>query len=215
MMTLFGYWRSSASYRVRIALNLKGIKAAHHAVNLKSGEQLLAAHKDLNSQPLVPILELGGGTRLTQSLAILDYLEEAYPAPPLLPTAPELKAKVRAAAQIIGADIAPIQNLRVLKYIRAEYGQDDAGVKDWAAHWIREGLKPLEALAEQNDDPFFMMGTPGYFEACLIPQIYNANRFGVDMSAFPKLSHLNHLCLKHPAFITALPENQPDADTAP
>ena len=211
MIKLYGYWRSSASYRVRIALNLKGVEVKHQAVNLKSGEQLSPNHMDLNAQPLVPILELEDGTKLTQSLAILDYLEEVYPEPALLPAEPVLKIQVKAAAQIIGADIAPIQNLRVLKYIRAEHGQDDVGVKAWAAHWIEEGLRPLEMLAQKNEQAFFMMEKPGYFECCLIPQIYNAKRFGVDMSRFPKLSNINDTCLKLPAFIQSLPENQQDA----
>ena len=211
MIKLYGYWRSSASYRVRIALNLKGVEVKHQAVNLKSGEQLSPNHMDLNAQPLVPILELEDGTKLTQSLAILDYLEEVYPEPALLPAEPVLKIQVKAAAQIIGADIAPIQNLRVLKYIRAEHGQDDVGVKAWAAHWIEEGLRPLEMLAQKSEQVFFMMERPGYFECCLIPQIYNAKRFGVDMSRFPKLSNINDTCLKLPAFIQSLPENQQDA----
>ena len=211
MMKLYGYWRSSASYRVRIAFNLKGIEVEHQAVNLKSGEQLSPNHMDLNAQPLVPILELEDGTKLTQSLAILDYFEEVYPEPALLPAEPVLKMQVKAAAQIIGADIAPIQNLRVLKYIRAEHGQDDVGVKAWAAHWIEEGLRPLEMLAQKNEQVFFMMEKPGYFECCLIPQIYNAKRFGVDMSQFPKLSNINDICLKLPAFVQSLPENQQDA----
>ena len=211
MIKLYGYWRSSASYRVRIALNLKGVEVKHQAVNLKSGEQLSPNHMDLNAQPLVPILELEDGTKLTQSLAILDYLEEVYPEPALLPAEPVLKMQVKAAAQIIGADIAPIQNLRVLKYIRAEHGQDDVGVKAWAAHWIEEGLRPLEMLVQKSEQVFFMMEKPGYFECCLIPQIYNALRFGVDMSQFPKLSNINDTCLKQQAFIQSLPENQQDA----
>ena len=211
MMKLYGYWRSSASYRVRIALNLKGVSVEHRPINLKSGEQHLESHKRLNTQPLVPILELEDGTRLTQSLAILDYLEEAFPKPSLLPNDSVLKSQVKSAAQIIGTDIAPIQNLRVLKYIRAEHGQDDVGVKAWAAHWIEEGLRPLEMLAQKNEQVFFMMEKPGYFECCLIPQIYNAKRFGVDMSQFPKLSNINDICLKLPAFVQSLPENQQDA----
>ena len=210
-MKLYGYWRSSASYRLRIALNLKGVEVEHQAVNLKLGEQHLESHTGLNPQPLVPILQLEDGTPLTQSLAILDYLEEVYPKPSLLPDAPALKAQVKAAAQIITTDIAPIQNLRVLKYIRAEHGQDDAGVKAWAAHWIAEGLQSLETLAQTNNHAFFKMDTPGYFECCLIPQIYNANRYGVDMTQLPKLSKINEACLKLPAFIQSLPENQQDA----
>ena len=211
MMKLYGYWRSSASYRVRIAFNLKGIEIEHHPVNLKAGQQHLESHKSLNAQPLVPILELEDGTRLTQSLAILDYLEETYPKPSLLPAESVFRAQIKAASQIIGTDIAPIQNLRVLKYIRAEHGQDDASVKDWAAHWITEGFHALERIVQKDEHPFFMMDRPGYFECSLIPQIYNANRYNVDMTKFPKLSKINEACLNRLAFIKSLPENQLDA----
>ena len=211
MMVLHGYWRSSASYRLRIALGLKGIEVEHRAVNLKAGEQLQEGHKVLNAQPFVPVLELEDGTKLTQSLAILDYLDETYPTPGLLPEDPVLRAKVRAAAHIIAADIAPIQNLRVLKFIRAEHGQEDAGVKSWAAHWIAQGFTSLERLAQDRETKFLYTDTPGYFECCLIPQIYNANRFGVDMTKFPKLSSINEMCLGLKAFQKAMPENQLDA----
>ncbi len=210
MMTLYGYWRSSASYRVRIALGLKGIDVIHKPVNLKAGEQLLPSHTELNAQALVPVLELEDGSRLTQSLAILDYLEEAYPKPSLLPSDPVKCAQIRAASQIIAADIAPIQNLRVLKYIRAEHGQGDEGVKAWAAHWIAEGFRALESLASKSNQTFFLRDEPGYFECCLIPQIYNARRFGVNMNSFPNLLHLDEIVKYHPAFVAAHPSNQND-----
>jgi len=211
MMKLYGYWRSSASYRVRLALGLKGIEVEHIAVNLKAGEQLGDAHTALNPQRLVPVLELADGTKLTQSLAILDYLEETFTDPALLPQDPVLRAKTRAAALVIAADIAPIQNLRVLKYIRAEHGQDDAGVKTWAAHWISEGFGALETLAAASESPFLHRDEPGYFECFLIPQIYNAVRFGVDMDLFPGLQTIDAALRDHPVFIAAAPENQPDA----
>ena len=211
MMTLHGYWRSSASYRVRLALGLKGIEVNHQAVTLKSGAHLLDSHKALNMQPFVPVLELEDGTKLTQSLAIIDYLEEVYPEPALLPADPVLKAKVRAAAQIIAADIAPIQNLRVLKFIRAEHSQDDNGVKAWAAHWIAEGFKSLEALVQEDSYSHIKQDKLGYFECCLIPQIYNAFRFGVNMDVFPKLMGTYYAANQHPAFLNAAPENQHDA----
>ncbi len=211
MMKLHGYWRSSASYRVRIALGLKGLAYEHHAVNLKAGEHFESEHAARNAQPFVPVLELEDGAKLTQSLAILDYLDEKYPQRALLPKDPVLRAKIRAAAQIIAADIAPIQNLRILKYIRAEYGQEGEGVKAWAAHWISEGFKSLEIIAQAHDTACLMTDEPGYFECCLIPQIYNARRFGVDMSNFPKLSTIDKALRDHPVFIKALPEKQPDA----
>ncbi len=211
MMKLHEYWRSSASYRVRIALGLKGLAYEHHAVNLKAGEHFGPEHAVRNAQPFVPVLELEDGTKLTQSLAILDYLDEKYPQRALLPKDPVLRAKIKAAAQIIAADIAPIQNLRILKYIRAEYGQEGEGAKAWAAHWISEGFKSLENIAQAHDTTCLMIDEPGYFECCLIPQIYNARRFGVDMSNFPKLSAIDEALRDHPAFIKASPENQPDA----
>jgi len=213
MDKLYGYWRSSASYRVRLALGLKNISVEHIPVNLKAGEQQSDTHQARNPQKLVPVMELEDGTRLTQSLAIIDYLEETVPTPALLPSNPALKAKVRAASHAIAADIAPIQNLRVLKYIRAEFGQDDGGVKKWAAHWISEGFEAVERLVRESDKPFLHRSEPGYFECCLIPQIYNARRFGVDMGRFPALATIDELLRTHPAFISALPENQKDALT--
>lgn len=210
-MKLYGYWRSSASYRVRIALALKGIEAEHMAVNLVQDAQHSPAHAQRNAQALVPVLELKDGTQLTQSLAIMDYLEQAYPQPALLPDDHVLRAKIRAAAQVITADIAPIQNLRVLKFIRAEHDQDDKGVKAWSAHWIRTGFVSLEKIATESGQPFLFSDQPAYFECCLIPQVYNANRFGVDMSAFPNLSKIEQLAREHPAFIAAHPSQQADA----
>ena len=211
MMKLHGYWRSSASYRVRIALNLKGIAVEHHAVNLKVGEHLSTAHKGLNAQPFVPVLELEDGTKLTQSLAILDYLEEVYPEPALLPADPAVKAKVKAAAHIIASDIAPIQNLRVLKFIVAEHGQDGLGVKKWAAHWIAQGFRSLESMAQQGGGVLSLENSPGYFECFLVPQIYNAFRFEVDMDEFPSIMAIYKEVSTLPAFIKAAPEKQHDA----
>lgn len=210
-MKLYGYWRSSASYRVRIALALKGIEAEYIAVNLREGEHFSPSHAKRNAQPFVPVLELEDGTKLTQSTAIIEYLDAEYGQAALLPADPVLRAQVRAAASIISADIAPIQNLRVLKYIRAEYEQDDAGVKSWAAHWIRESFKALEQIASSNDKPFLLTDTPSLAECCLIPQIYNARRFGVDMDDFPVLKQIDERCLGLTAFQKALPETQPDA----
>jgi len=171
MMKLYGYWRSSASYRVRIALALKGIEVEHIAVNLKTAEHQQSEHMTRNPQSFVPVFELEDGTRLTQSLAIIEYLEELYPKPQLLPDDPVLRSRVRGAAQIVAADIAPIQNLRVLKYIRAEHSQEDQGVKNWASYWIAEGFMALEEIASKNDATFILTETPSLAECCLIPQI--------------------------------------------
>ena len=211
MMTLYGYWRSSASYRVRIALALKGIEVRHVPVNLKDGGQKDADHLARNPQGYVPVLELEDGTQLTQSMAIIDYLECTYPKNQLLPQDPVHRAKVLAAALAIATDIHPIQNLSVLKYVRAEHGQDDAGVKQWAQHWIAKGFTALEKSIQLSETPYFMNEEPGLFECCLIPQVYNARRFGIDMDAFPKLAGLDVACNALPAFKKALPENQPDA----
>lgn len=211
MMILHGYWRSSASYRVRIALALKGVEVEHRSVNLKSGEQFGAAYSDLNVQPFVPVLELEDGTKLTQSLAIMDFIDATYREPDLMPSDALERSRVLSASLIIASDIAPIANLSVLKYLRAEFGQADEGVTAWIIHWIEKGFTALEAIAQTYDTPFFMSDAPAFFECCLIPQVYNANRFGVDMSQFPKLSAINEACMALPAFQTARPENQKDA----
>jgi len=210
-MKLYGYWRSSASYRVRIALALKGVEVEHNAVNLREGEQGQGEHRARNPQGYLPVLELEDGTQLTQSLAIMDYIDSAFPQPDLMPRDAVKRSKLLAASLIIAADIHPIQNLSVLKYIRAEHGQEDAGVKQWAAHWIKTGFAALEEIAQDYDTPFLMTDEPAFFECCLIPQIYNARRFGVDMDHFPRLKAIDAACNALPAFFTALPENQADA----
>jgi len=210
-MTLYGYWRSSASYRVRIGLALKGITVKYVEVNLRNGSQKTEAHLSRNPQGYVPVLELEDGTQLTQSLAILEYLDATYPEPALLPKNVVLRSKIKAAALTIAADISPIQNLSVLNHIRAEHGQDDQGVKAWAAHWITRGFESLEQLAQAYDTPFFMTDVPTLLECCLIPQVYNARRFGVDMDQFPRLKSIDEKSRNLPAFIEAAPENQADA----
>ena len=211
MMILHGYWRSSASYRVRIALGLTGVEVEHRSVNLKAGEQLAASHADVNAQPFVPVLELEDGTKLTQSLAIIDFLDAAYRNPALMPPDPILRSKIMSASLVIASDVAPVANLSVLKFLRAEYGQDDAGVKDWITYWIERGFTALETIAQTYEASFFVTEVPSLFECCLIPQVYNANRYGVDMSQFPKLSAINEACLALPSFDAARPENQIDA----
>ncbi len=211
MMTLHGYWRSSASYRVRIALALKGVEGEHLAVNLREGEQGKRAHLSRNPQGFVPVLELEDGTRLTQSLAIMDYLDATFREPSLMPGDAVLRSKILSASLIIASDIAPIQNLSVLNYLRAEYEQGDDGVRDWAQHWIARGFKALEQTASASDTPFLFTECPMFFECCLIPQIYNARRFGVDMDRFPKLKAIDARCRDLPAFQRAAPENQHDA----
>ncbi len=211
MMKLYGYWRSSASYRVRIALALKGVEARHIAVNLRSGEQGDGEHISRNPQGYLPVLELEDGTQLTQSLAIMDYIDATFREPDLMPRDAVKRSKILAASLIIASDIHPIQNLSVLKYIRAEHGQGDEEVNSWCAHWISKGFTALEQIAQSYDTPFLMTDEPRFFECCLIPQVYNARRFGVDMDDFPKLKAIDAACNALPAFIKAAPENQPDA----
>ena len=210
-MTLHGYWRSSASYRVRIALALKGVEVKHVAVNLREGEQSEREHIARNPQGFVPVLELEDGIRLTQSLAIMDYLDATFRKPSLMPSDAVLRSKILSASLIIASDIAPIQNLSVLKYLRAEYEQGDDEVRDWAQHWISRGFKALEQQASASDTRFLFTDRPMFFECCLIPQIYNARRFGVDMDRFPKLKEIDARCRDLPAFQMAAPENQHDA----
>lgn len=209
-MILHGYWRSSASYRVRIALNMKGVEVTHKFINLRDGVQKTASHLDINPQGYVPVLELADGTQLTQSLAILDYLDATYREPALMPREAILRSKILAASLIIASDIHPIQNLSVLKYIRAEYGQGDESVKAWVHYWIKQGFASLEALGDHSKD-FFLTDTPMFFECCLVPQVYNARRFGVDMTQFPKLVDVDAKCRALKAFADAAPENQGDA----
>jgi len=211
MMTLYGYWRSSASYRVRIALNMKGLDARHISVNLKDGDQRAPDYKAKNPQGFVPLLELEDGTQLTQSLAILDYLDAIKPEPSLLPGEAILRAKILAASLMIASDTHPIQNSSVLGYVKSEFNQDQAGAEHWARHFITRGFTALEAMAQESGTKCLYTDMPAFFEICLVPQVYNALRFGVDMSAFPRLSQINADCLALPAFDKARPENQADA----
>lgn len=207
--TLYSYWRSSAAYRVRIALALKGLPyetAYVHLVN-GGGEQHSADYKSLNAQGLVPSWQGEEGV-LTQSLAIIEYINDSYPEASLLPSSLFARAKVRAMAQAIACEIHPINNLRVLKYLRTSVGLDDEAVNGWYRHWVSEGLVALELMV---DDDGFCYGTmPTLADICLIPQLYNARRFNVDLTAYPKLCRIETNCLQLEAFKQAVPEVQPD-----
>jgi len=211
MIKLYGYWRSSASYRLRIALNLKGVAYDYIPINLREAKHREQDYLSKNPQGFVPMLEFSDGTRLTQSLAILDYMDSQFEGPALLPKDQVKRAQIIALTHIIASDTAPIQNLRVLKYIRAEHSQGDKSVKAWAAHWITDGLSKVEEMLSTPDYDFVKTQVPGYFECVLIPQIYNGIRFGVDVDQFPIISAIKTNCEAMPAFNAARPENQPDA----
>jgi maleylacetoacetate isomerase len=206
-MILHGYWRSSASYRVRIALNWKGIGVDTHPVDVRLGAHHAPGYLALNPQGLVPTL-VDGPVVLTQSLAIIEYLEEIRPDPPLLPASPADRARVRAAALAIACEIHPLNNPRVMNYLRGAMGQPQDAVDIWIKHWMAEGFGPLEAIA---DAPYLCGDSVSMADLCLVPQIYNARRFGVDLTPYPKLTAIEARLLALPAFAKARPETQPDA----
>ena len=206
-MILHGYWRSGTSYRTRIALNLKGLIYEQMPVDLRAGDQRSEVFLALNPQGLVPALEADGQI-LTQSPAILEWLEERFPDPPLLPDDTTGRAQVRAMAAVIGCDIHPLNNLRVLKAVQALGGVTN----DWAAGWIRPGFDALESLVERHGVGWSYGDTPTLVDCYLIPQIYSARRFEVDVSAWPRLADIEARASQHPAFQAAHPDVQPDAD---
>jgi len=214
-LTLYGYWRSSAAYRVRIALNLKGLAYRQVPVHLvkDGGQQRAADYRALNPQQLVPLLvdEGNGGARISQSLAILEYLEEVFPVPALLPADPVERAQVRSLAMHIACEIHPLNNLRVLQYLSAELGVDDEAKNAWYRHWVSQGLAAVEQGLETFGDKLSLNDRPGYLEACLVPQVYNARRFACDLAAYPRILEIVARCETLPAFQQAAPEVQPDA----
>ena len=208
-MILHGYWRSGTSYRTRIALNLQGLTYQTSPVDLRVGAQTSDAYLALNNQGLVPALETDEGLVLTQSPAILEWLEETYPDPALLPSKADDRAVVRAMAALIGCDIHPLNNLRVLKAVRG-LGADQAGVDAWAGRWIRDGFTALEALVTRHGEGWCFGGAPTLADCYLIPQIYSARRFNLDLTLFPRLLEVEARADRHPAFIAARPDLQPD-----
>jgi maleylpyruvate isomerase len=210
-MKLHGYFRSSASYRVRIALNLKGLRAEHLAHHLRRGEQCAPAFLASNPQGLVPVLQDDVGTVLTQSLAIIEWLDEIHPEPPLLPNDPLRRARVRAFAQVIACDTHPVQNLKVLARLR-QLGLAEQQVTEWAAWANREGLAACETLVAAEPGPFCFGASPTLADLCLVPQLGNARRFGVEVTAYPRLLQAEAAAKNLKAFIDAAPDRQPDAE---
>ena len=210
-MKLHGYFRSSASYRVRIALNLKGLSAEQFSHHLRKGEQRAADYLALNPQGFVPTLQGDDGVNLTQSLAIIEWLDETHPQPPLLPKDPLRRAKVRAFSQVIACDTHPIQNLKILARLR-ELGLPEDQVTAWAAWANREGLAACEKLVAHEAGPFCFGEAPSIADLCLVPQLANARRFGVDVAAFPRLLKAEAAAKQLKAFADAAPERQPDAE---
>jgi maleylacetoacetate isomerase len=214
-MILYSFFRSSAAYRVRIALNLKGLAYEQAPVHLTrgGGEQFAAAFRQLNAQSLVPVLE-DGALALTQSLAIIEYLEETHPHPPLLPATPAERARVRSLALAIACEIHPLNNLRVLNYLTGPLGLSNDIRNTWYQYWIAGGLQALEARlsAERQTGDFCHGGAPGLADCCLVPQLANAYRFKCDVSPYPTLLKIEKNCQALGAFQRAAPDRQPDAE---
>ncbi|MFK3774742.1 maleylacetoacetate isomerase [Pseudomonas sp. NPDC089406] len=206
-MQLYTYYRSTSSYRVRIALALKGLGCQAVPVNLLKGEQRGETYLALNPQGRVPALRTDDGSLLLQSPAIIEYLEEAYPQPALLPDGAEARARVRGVAAIIGCDVHPLHNVSVLNQLR-QLGHDETQVNQWIAHWISQGLAAVEQLI--GDEGFCFGAAPGLADVYLIPQLYAAERFNIDLAAYPRIRRVAALAAQHPAFIEAHPARQPD-----
>jgi maleylpyruvate isomerase len=208
-MKLYSYWRSSSSWRVRIALAWKQLAYDYVAVDLLgAGEQHSERHRALNPLAQVPVLELDDGRRLTQSMAIIEYLEEAHPSPPLLPRDAYQRARARSLAELVNSGVQPLQNLSVLKHVKRALGQDEQA---WGRHFVERGLRALEAEAQSGAGRFLVGESPTIADVFLVPQMLGARRFGVDLALLPTLVRIERECVQLPAFIAAAPESQPDA----
>lgn len=207
-MKLYTYFRSSAAYRVRIALNLKGVSYEAVPVNLLKGEQKAQSYREVNPQGRVPSLDLGA-TVLTQSPALLEYLDEVYPEPPLLPLGAVQRAKVRAVASIVACDIHPLNNSGTLAYLKNRFGQDQEAVNAWYGHWVREGFDTIERLIEPG--PYAFGNRVTLADLYIVPQVFNARRFDISLDAYPKIAAVDAACAGLEAFRNAAPGSQPDA----
>jgi maleylpyruvate isomerase len=208
--TLYGYYRSSAAYRVRIALGLKGLSASHKFVHLRKGEQNAPGYLEVNPSGLVPIW-IEDKFQLAQSLAIIEYLDEIHPQPPLLPRDPKQRAIAREIALVVAADIHPIGNLRVLNRLNG-MGIDDAGRNDWSQHWIRLGFDAIEARLKTLPGPFALGDQPTIADICIVPQVFNAKRFGVDLAPYERIRGIDVAAGQLQAFAAAEPGRQADAE---
>jgi maleylpyruvate isomerase len=211
-VTLYSYFRSSAAYRVRIAFNLKGLSYDTAAIHLQKegGLNRKPAFRAVNPQMRVPALKLDSGEIIIQSLAIIEYLDEVHPQPPLLPSDPVERAKARALAQLVACDIHPLNNVGPLRYLKNEFGIDQARIDAWYHHWVVEGFEALEALIEAS--PYAVGEEVTLADICLVPQVANARRLRVPLDRFPKIVAVDAACAKLAAFAEARPENQPDAE---
>ena len=209
-VTLYSAWRATAPYRLRIGLALKGIAHGYVPIDLVKGEQREPAYKAVNAQGLTPALDIGGGRVLTQSLAILEWLEEEYPDPPILPKAPLERQVVRTMALIVACDIHPLNNTRVGRKL-SRMGIDAAGILDWTQGWIRDGFDALEPMVARYGAGFAFGDAPTLADCCLIPQVYSARRYEVDLAPYPAIVAVDDRAQAHPAFQAAHPTKQPDA----
>jgi maleylpyruvate isomerase len=212
-MRLYTYYRSSAAYRVRIALNLKGLSYEAVPVHLRKNEQNAAAYRAINPQGLIPTLTADGHA-IGQSLAIIEYLDEIHPEPPLLPKEPHARARVRQIAYAVACDIHPLNNLRMLRHLKDRLGLDEDALTVWQHHWITEGFAAIETLLADSPDTgrFCHRDAPGLADICLVPQLYNARRTGVDLAPYPTMTRIEAACQELPAFAAAHPTRQPDAE---
>lgn len=213
-MKLYSYWRSTTSFRVRAALNLKGVAYETVAVDLVAGDQAASDYAAINPGKGVPTLVLDDGTVLTQSMAILDYLDAVHPQPRLIPEDPIARAKVMAVAHTVAVDIHPVNNLRLIGQLKSRFGASPDQATDWMCHWMREGFTAVEALLPPSD-AFAFGDAPNIADICITAQVYNARRWGLDLAAFPDITRIEQLCLNSPAIAGAHPDNQPDGYVAP
>ncbi|HKY81191.1 MAG TPA: maleylacetoacetate isomerase [Sphingobium sp.] len=212
-LILHGYWRSGTSYRTRIALNAKGLDYTQKTYDLRAGAHRSDAFRALNPQGLVPALEAGSMV-LTQSTAILEWLEERWPTPALLPADPDERAIVRAMTLLVACDIHPLNNLRVLNHLRSDFGADGNAVRRWIGHWVAEGFTPLETMIARHGGRYSFGDSLSMADCHLVPQVYSAERFGVDLAPYPAILAVAARLRDHPAVAAAHPDRQPDSDAS-